>query len=214
LKGTQILAGGAKTLQVVGIRVAGGTPIAATGAPLPKEPDMHGPTAPFTTAAPAPCPRTRWRRPGAATALALAALLAPLVALAQPHAVRHGIFTLRSSVVASQSLPAATLRRHGIAADAHTAVLDAVVLRAVGKAEWPIAAALTATRTTLAGVQRTIALHPVSFRGRVSYVGTFRFVPDEVLDFQLSARIDPASPLLRLSFRERMPAAAQPAPVR
>jgi len=194
----------------MGIGATGGTPIANRGAPLPKESAMPGPTVPRATTVRWPCLRSAWRRLGA---LALA-VAAPAGALAQPHAVQHGAFTLRSSVVASQSLPAATLRRHGLAPDAHTAVLNAVVLRAVGEAEWPIAAALTATCTTLAGVRRAIALHPVSFQGRVSYVGDFRFTPDEVLDFRISARIDPGSPVLRLAFRERMPPATRPVPER
>jgi hypothetical protein len=79
-----------------------------------------------------------------------------------------------------------------------------VVLKEIDGAQWPIAASVSATRTTLAGVRRDVALREVQAQGRVSYVGSFDFVPREVLDFNITARVDPASPLLRLSFRERM----------
>jgi hypothetical protein len=89
-----------------------------------------------------------------------------------------------------------------------------VVLREIDDAQWPIAANVSATRTTLAGVQRDIALREVKAQGRVSYLGSFDFVPREVLDFEVTARIDPASPLLRLTFRERMNPTQLPTPTR
>ena len=123
---------------------------------------------------------------------------------AQPHAVQHGAFTMRSSVVNSETIDEETAREHHITPGKHTAVLNVVVLRDIDGAQWPIAANVSATRTTLAGVRRDVALRQVEAQGRVSYVGSFDFVPREVLDFNVTARVDPASPLLRLSFRERM----------
>lgn len=152
------------------------------------------------------------RRAMGLTALSCAAWSA--VALAQPHAVQHGLFTLRSSVVNSQSISPESAREHGIEPSEDRAVLNVVLLRDVDGVSWPIRAAVSATRTTLAGVQRDIELRPVSDQGRVSYVGTFEFVPREVLDFKVTARIDPASPLLELSFRERMAPTQLPRPAR
>ncbi|WP_332743008.1 DUF4426 domain-containing protein [Hydrogenophaga sp.] len=136
------------------------------------------------------------------------------VALAQPHAVRHGLFTLSSSVVNTQSISAETARQHGIEPSEQRAVLNVVVFRDVDGVQWPIRAAVSATRTTLLGVQRDVELRQVEDQGRVSYVGTFEFVPREVLDFSVTARIDPASPLLELSFRERMTPTQPPASTR
>lgn len=144
----------------------------------------------------------RLRRPAALTAIAWAFCVG--VAQAQPHAVQHGAFTLRSSVVNSETIDEETARQHGITPGEHTAVLNVVVLRDIDGAQWPIAANVSATRTTLAGVRRDVALRQVEAQGRVSYLGSFDFVPREVLDFNVTARVDPASPLLRLSFRERM----------
>ncbi|NIM39885.1 MAG: DUF4426 domain-containing protein [Hydrogenophaga sp.] len=161
-----------------------------------------------------PSRSARWWRDGARGLAVLACAAGAALALAQPHAVRHGDFTLQSSVVSSLTIAEETARQHGITPAEHTAVLNVVVLRDVGEARWPIAAAVDATRTTLAGVQQAIALREVASQGRVSYVGSFRFTPREVLDFSVSARIDPASPPLRLGFRERMPPTQLPTPSR
>lgn len=155
-----------------------------------------------------------WYRDGARGLAVLACAAGAALALAQPHAVQHGDFTLQSSVVNSLAIDEDTAREHGITPSAHTAVLNVVVLRDVGEARWPVAAAVDATRTTLGGVRRDIALREVSFKGRVSYVGSFRFTPREVLDISVSARIDPASPVLRLNYRERMPPTSLPTPSR
>lgn len=135
-------------------------------------------------------------------------------ALAQPHAVRHGDFAMHSSVVNSQSISAEAAREHGIAPAENVGVLNVVVLRDIEGVQWPIRAAVSATRTTLSGVQRDIELRPVEAEGRVSYAGSFEFVPREVLDFKVTARINPGSPLLQLSYRERMAPTQLPSPTR
>lgn len=126
------------------------------------------------------------------------------VAQAQPHLVKDGDYTLRSNVVSSESIAEETARLHGIKPGQHTAVLNVMVLKNVDGAQWPVAANVSATRTTLAGVRRDIKLSEVEAQGRVTYMGSFDFVPREVLDLKIEARVDPASPALRLSFRERM----------
>lgn len=135
-------------------------------------------------------------------------------ALAQPHSVRHGNFAMHSSVVSSKSIAAETARQHGIEPADDVGVLNVVVLRETDGVQWPIRASLSASRTTLSGVTRDIELREVQAQGRVSYVGTFEFVPREVLDFNVTARIDPASPLLQLSYRERMSPSQLPSPTR
>jgi hypothetical protein len=135
-------------------------------------------------------------------------------ALGQQHAVRHADLEMHSTVVNSQSISAETAREHGIAPAHNVGVLNVVVLREIDGVQWPIRAAVSATRTTLSGVQRDIDLRPVEAEGRVSYLGSFEFVPREVLDFKVTARINPASPLLQLSYRERMPPTQLPSPTR
>ncbi|MBA4264928.1 MAG: hypothetical protein C0453_07600 [Comamonadaceae bacterium] len=136
------------------------------------------------------------------------------VAQAQPHAVQDGDFTLRSSVVSSLSIAEDTARSHGITPGEHTAVINVMVQKNVDGAQWPVAANVRATRTSLAGVQRDISLREVEAQGRVTYLGTFDFVPREVLDFAITAHVDPASPVLNLSFRERMNPTQLPSPTR
>lgn len=137
---------------------------------------------------------------------ALALLLAGtvLAAAAQPREVRRGDLVLRSSTVASERIDAATAARHGIEPAANRAVLNVVLLR--GPKRDTVAADVTAMSRNLAGVRRTIDLKEVRENDRVSYVGSYEFLPTEVLDFEITAK--PLGPQearpLTLSYQERM----------
>lgn len=125
---------------------------------------------------------------------------------AQVHENRQGGYVLRSSVVASQDIDAVTAARHGIEPTTSRAVLNVLVIRRGGAADTPVAAAVTASMQNLAGVRRDISLREVSENGRVSYVGSYEFLPREVIDFQITALPDGALPdgMLKLRYRERM----------
>lgn len=148
--------------------------------------------------------KTRPLRPFTPALVAIACALWMGAAQAQPHIAQEGAFTLRSSVVSSESIAEETAREHGIAPGPQTAVLNVLVLKEVDGTQMPVAANVSVTRTTLAGVRRDIALKEVKAEGRVSYLGSFDIVPSEVLDISVTARVDPSSPELRLSYRERM----------
>ncbi|MBG6075798.1 DUF4426 domain-containing protein [Polaromonas sp. CG_9.11] len=137
-------------------------------------------------------------------ALALAACAAS--SQAQVHETRQGDHLLRSSTVASNRIDPATAAQHGIEPAASRAVLNVLVLRRGGAADTPVAAAVTASMQNLAGVRRDISLREVNENGRVSYVGSYDFLPREVIDFEITALPDGAPPgsMLKLSYRERM----------
>lgn len=135
-------------------------------------------------------------------AMLLAALA--FAAAAQPREARRGDLVLRSSTVASERIDAATAARHGIEPAANRAVLNVVLLR--GPKRQPVAAEVTASSRNLAGVRQEIGMKEVREGGRVSYVGSYEFLPKEVLDIEITAkplRPDEARPLT-LSYRERM----------
>jgi len=83
-------------------------------------------------------------------------------------------------------------------------VLNVVLLR--GPKRDTVAADVTAMSRNLAGVRRTIDLKEVRENDRVSYVGSYEFLPKEVLDFEITAK--PLGPQearpLTLSYQERM----------
>lgn len=129
---------------------------------------------------------------------------AAFAAEAQPREARRGDLVLRSSTVASERIDAATAARHGIRPAANRAVLNVVLLR--GPKREPVAAEVTALARNLAGVRQKIEMREVRENRRVSYVGSYEFLPKEVLDIEITAkplRPEEARPLT-LSYRERM----------
>ena len=117
---------------------------------------------------------------------------------------------LRASTTASASLNAATAARHGIEVSPRRAVLNVVVMR--GAARETIAADVTATSRTLAGLSQDIRMERVLANGYVSCIGSYDFLPGEVVDFKIRARpLQPANGRpLSPSFRERMRTSATP----
>lgn len=119
--------------------------------------------------------------------LLAAALLVGLPAgMAQTHETTLGEYVLRSSSVLSLRINAETARLHGIEPAADRAVLNVVVLE-TGPAQKTASAEVSARRRNLAGMQESIPLREVRDGGRVSYVGSYTFLPNEVLRFQIQA---------------------------
>lgn len=138
-------------------------------------------------------------------ALALAACA--VSSHAQSHETRQGDYRLRSSTVASDRISPAAAAQHGIEPAASRAVLNVLVLRrSSGAEESPVAATVTASMQNLAGVRRDIALREVNENGRVSYIGSYEFLPREVIDFEVTAVPEGAQPasLLKLGYQEQM----------
>lgn len=125
-------------------------------------------------------------------------------ALAQSHEVRRGDLTLRSSIVSSERIDPATAARHGIEPSPGTAVLNMVLLR--GNAQETVPAEVSAVARSLAGVRQEIGMREVRENGRVSYVGSYRVLPREVIDLEVKAKPLQAEkpPTLVLRWRERM----------
>lgn len=141
-----------------------------------------------------------------ASRFVLAMLLAgmALAAAAQPREVSRGDLVLRSSAVASERIDPAAAARHGIEPSPTRAVLDVVLLR--GPQRETIAAQITASSRNLAGVRRQIDLKEVRENERVSYVGSYEFLPKEAIEIEITAtplRPEQSRPL-KLSYRERM----------
>jgi len=154
------------------------------------------------------------RHPSLGARLALAgtagllAALTGLAAHAQAHEARQGGYLLRSSTVSSQRIAPQTAARHGIAPAPGRALLNVVVLRTASpsSAQATVAAEVSASRQDLAGVHQRIPMREVRANGYISYIGSYEFLPREVIDFTVTAT--PADGQggapLTLTYRERM----------
>jgi hypothetical protein len=152
-------------------------------------------------------PRLRFRLSCRFAELLIVAFLLSLVAAAaaaQPREVRRGDLVLRSSTASSERIDPETASRHGIDPAPNRAVLNVVLMR--GKNRQTIPAEVTASSRNLAGVRRKIDMLEVRENERVSYIGTYEFLPREVVDINIRAK--PLRPVksrpLTLRYRERM----------
>jgi hydrogenase maturation factor len=134
------------------------------------------------------------------------ALSTASLAAAQAHEVRQGPYVLRSTTVASDRIDADTAKRHGIQPSPGRAVLNVVLLKNVQQeGQTTVPAQVKAISRNLAGVRNEIELQEVRENGRVSYLGSYEFLPREVFDFHVTAQPEgKGEPTLSLAYRERM----------
>lgn len=125
---------------------------------------------------------------------------------AQPHEASRGDLVLRGSTVSSGMIDAATAERHGIPRSPDVGVLNVLLARSQGGTLRPMPAQVEAEAWSLSGVRQRLAMREVRENGRVSYLGTYDFLPREVIDFRITARPEdrPDVPALSLAFRDRM----------
>jgi Domain of unknown function (DUF4426) len=125
-------------------------------------------------------------------------------AAAQVQEARQGDLLLRSSTVASDRIDPATASAHGIDPSPTRGVLNVVVLNE--RDGQTLKAQVKATSVNLAGVTQDIPMREVRAEGRVAYMGSYEFLPREVVDFEIHAQpLKPAdAPPLVLRYRERM----------
>jgi len=125
----------------------------------------------------------------AGAVLASWAALAAAPAAAQPHELTEGGYVLRSSAVPSLALSPAIAQSHGVVPRAGTGVLDVSVYRS-GRAAWnPLPAQVQASVTDLTGVKQAIEMKPAPAEGGyISYYGVFDYLPNQEVEFVVTAR--------------------------
>lgn len=108
---------------------------------------------------------------------------------------------LRSSTVASDLIDPVTAEQ-----TARRVVVSVLVLKRSGAVDIPVSATVTASMQELAGMRSDISLREVRENGRVSYLGTYDFLPSKVIDFEITVLPEGAQPgnRLKLSYRARM----------
>jgi hypothetical protein len=140
----------------------------------------------------------------AATAfLAGLSVAAPTVA-AQPHIQTEGDYVVRASTVSANVLPRAMREQYGIPATSNTAVLNVTVRRKSNGALINVPAELEVRARNLLGVETPVQMQTVVANDLVSHMGTYQFLPREVLDFEITAQPEGAEQAISLQFRDRL----------
>ena len=139
-----------------------------------------------------------------AAACLLGALGVASAVSGQPHELTEGGYTVRSSVVDSSSLAPAAAREHGIEPSGGVGVLDVSVYRSDSTNYEALPATVQASLTGPAGVVEQIEMKPARAAGYVSYFGTFRYAPNEPLDFKISVKPEGAGQDLTLRYQETL----------
>lgn len=136
--------------------------------------------------------------------LALAAALASGAAWPQPYEQSAGAYTLRASVVSSMDVAESTAREHGLDRSPVHGVLNVTLLERHGGDAPAVPARVEASITNLFGAPHSVELRETRVGGWVSYTGSFRHAPSEVLNFSINAQPEQGGPRVELAFRERM----------
>lgn len=138
-----------------------------------------------------------------AAALVGLAAWAPLAAGAQAHQIEQGGYTLRSSTVGSEALPASVAEAHGFERSPSLAILNVTVVERGGPGNGTVAAALVVRIRDLAGREVPIDMKLDRENGYVSYYGTYHRAPRRMLSFVIRATPNGTNRALTLRYRDR-----------
>jgi hypothetical protein len=144
----------------------------------------------------------RWLR-----LLPAALLLLAGTAQAQSHSTESGSYVLRSTTVASEQINAEAARHHGVVPARDRAVVNVVLLRrdADGVAT-TVPARVTVSMRTMSGYSSNIQMREVRESSGISYLGSYKFLPRQVINFEVLAAPteDAQQQPLTLLYRDRM----------
>jgi len=142
--------------------------------------------------------------PAAATTVLVCLAVAALPSKAQPIVETSGNYVLRASTVSAANLPDAMRKKHGIPTASNTAVLNVTVQYTSDGVLRNIPARLEVRARNLLGVETGVDMRGVVANDMVSYMGSYRFLPREVLDFQITAYPEGVQRPITLQFRDRL----------
>ncbi|MEO5883849.1 MAG: DUF4426 domain-containing protein [Caldimonas sp.] len=138
-----------------------------------------------------------------AVALVCVAALTPLSAGAQAHQVQEGGYTLRSSTVGSETLPASVAKAHGFDQEPGLSILNVTVTKNGRVGNGTLPAALDVQIRDLAGRAVPIEMRVDRENGYVSYYGIYRRPRHQTLVVAIAAAPKGSSRTLKLRYRDR-----------
>lgn len=142
-------------------------------------------------------------KPLIAFVLFSAAALLPLDAAAQAHQVKIGRYTLRSSTVASETIPASMAKAHGFTRSPSLAILNVTVSERGRPGNGTVAADLAVRIRDLVGREVPVDMTQDRTNGYVSYYGTYHRAPRRTYVFDITATPQDGGPTLTLRYHDR-----------
>lgn len=138
-----------------------------------------------------------------AVALVCLAAVAPLSASAQAHQVKQGGYTLRSSTVSSETLPASVAKAHGFEQEPGLSILNVTVKKNGAAGNGTLAATLDVQIHDLAGRAVPVDMTVDRENDYVSYYGVYRRSAHHALEVAVTAVPHGTSRTLKLRYRDR-----------
>ncbi len=124
-------------------------------------------------------------------------------AWAQAHQSTSGPCTLRSSTVDSGSIAVSIAAKRGFSPAADLAIVNVTVTCKGRRGNGTVAANIDVTRADLAGTKEPVEMHVDRQNGYVSYYGTYRHLPGQVVRLAVAATPEGGSPRITLAYQHR-----------
>ncbi len=138
-----------------------------------------------------------------AAAVVCLAAWTPFSAGAQAHQVNEGGYTLRSSTVGSETLPASVARKHGFERAPGLSMLNVTITKKGRAGNNTIPAALDVQVRDLAGRAMPVDMKMDRENGYVSYYGIYRRPRHQSLVVAIEASPEGSTRTLKLRYRDR-----------
>jgi hypothetical protein len=130
-------------------------------------------------------------------------LTAGTAARAQTHQSTSGRCTLRSSTVDSSSIAVSIAAKRGFSPAADLAIVNVTVTCKGRPGNGTVAADINVSRADLVGTKEPVEMHVDRQNGYVSYYGTYRHLPGQVVRLAVAAGPGGGSPRISLAYRHR-----------
>jgi hypothetical protein len=127
-------------------------------------------------------------------------------ARAQAHQSTSGPCTLQSSTVDSGSIAVSIAAKRGFSPAADLAIVDVTVTCKGRPGNGTVAADIEVSRADLVGTREPVEMHVHRMNGYVSYYGTYRHLPGQVVRLAVAAAPGGGSPRITLAYQHRFAA--------
>ncbi len=135
------------------------------------------------------------------TALLVALGIGSGLVHAQSYERHFGQYVVRANALTGALLPESTRRAHGIEISPDRGLLNVVVVQPAPPAK-TVPAQVKASVTNLFGVTEPLDMRVIRANEGVSYVGTFTFVPGQVMRFTIEVQPEGSARSSTLQFEE------------
>lgn len=130
------------------------------------------------------------------------ALISLMIPVAEAEDQSTHAYQLRANIALANSIDAESAKRYGIGKGSRDALVNVVVLRS----NETVPAEIKVLSSNLTGQPRPVEMRATTEAGRTSYLGVYKYEPDEVVDFDIAATPEGSGEPLRTRIRQHFPA--------